>query len=389
MVPIVLKNLGVDLEKARVAVLQVLEKATGSLGYTKFEKPGFFGQMSAKENPSARAPLREAAMNNFTPRAQQVLALARKEADRFNHNFVGTEHVLLGLIALNEGVAVNALENQGLDLETVRMEIEKQVGTGPEQKIIGNIPYTPRVKKVLALAAEEAKNLNHMYVGTEHILLGLMREGDGVAARVLKNLKVDIEKTRQKILGELDPNFAGAKESPVASASTKSGASIPLAVEERVVSDVPPQEPEPTPRAKEALRFARLEAERLKHNTIAPEHILIGLVALGQGIAFDTLQKLGLDLTVVRGEVEKQVIAGSEHKIYSNLDYDSRSKAALAFSIEEAKALKQSFIGTEHILLGLLRQEDWLVSQVLKNLGADPSKIRAEVLKEIERIFGK
>lgn len=154
----------------------------------------------------------EESMNNFTPRAQQVLALARKEADRFNHNFVGTEHLLLGLIKLGQGVAVNVLQKLGLDLETVRMEVEKQVGTGPDQKMIGNIPYTPRVKKVLALAAKEAKALNHTYVGTEHILLGLLREGDGVAARVLKNLDVDIEQTRQEILKELDPNFAAQEE---------------------------------------------------------------------------------------------------------------------------------------------------------------------------------
>ncbi len=152
-------------------------------------------------------------MNNFTPRAQQVLALARKEADRFNHNFVGTEHLLLGLIKLGQGVAVNVLQKMGLDLETVRMEVEKQVGTGPDQKMIGNIPYTPRVKKVLALAAKEARALTHTYVGTEHILLGLLREGDGVAARVLKNLDVDIEQTRQEILKELDPNF-NAQEEP-------------------------------------------------------------------------------------------------------------------------------------------------------------------------------
>jgi ATP-dependent Clp protease ATP-binding subunit ClpC len=146
-------------------------------------------------------------MNNFTPRAQQVLALARKEADRFNHNYVGTEHLLLGLIKLGQGVAVNVLQKMGLDLETVRMEVEKQVGSGPETKMVGNIPYTPRVKKVLALAGKEAKALNHSYVGTEHILLGLLREGEGVAARVLKSLEVDIERTRNEILKELDPNF--------------------------------------------------------------------------------------------------------------------------------------------------------------------------------------
>jgi ATP-dependent Clp protease ATP-binding subunit ClpC len=146
-------------------------------------------------------------MNNFTPRAQQVLALARKEADRFNHNYVGTEHLLLGLIKLGQGVAVNVLQKMGLDLETVRMEVEKHVGSHPETKMVGNIPYTPRVKKVLALAGKEAKALNHSYVGTEHILLGLLREGEGVAARVLKSLEVDIERTRNEILKELDPNF--------------------------------------------------------------------------------------------------------------------------------------------------------------------------------------
>src|SRR5213082_2076776 len=152
------------------------------------------------------------AMNNFTPRAQQVLALARKEADRFNHNFVGTEHLLLGLIKLGQGVAVNVLQKLGLDLETVRMEVEKQVGTGPDQKMIGNIPYTPRVKKVLALAAKEARALKHTYVGTEHLLLGLLREGDGVAARVLKSFGIDLEVTRQHILRELDPNLSPAPD---------------------------------------------------------------------------------------------------------------------------------------------------------------------------------
>ncbi|MEI6819535.1 MAG: ATP-dependent Clp protease ATP-binding subunit [Verrucomicrobiota bacterium] len=147
-------------------------------------------------------------MNNFTPRAQQVLALARKEADRFNHAYVGTEHLLLGLIKLGQGVAVNVLERMGLDLETVRMEVEKEVGSGPPQKSSGNIPYTPRVKKVLALANKEAKALNHSYVGTEHLLLGLLREGEGVAARVLKRLEIDIQRTRNEILAEIDPNFS-------------------------------------------------------------------------------------------------------------------------------------------------------------------------------------
>ena len=166
-------------------------------------------------------------MNNFTPRAQQVLALARKEADRFHHNYVGTEHILLGLIKLGQGVAVSVLQKMGLDLETVRNAVEKQVGTGTETKTQGSIPYTPRVKKVLALAGKEAKALSHSYVGTEHILLGLLREGEGVAARVLKSLEVDIERTRNEIRRELDPQFSGGTEGGGAGGGEEAAAPSP------------------------------------------------------------------------------------------------------------------------------------------------------------------
>jgi ATP-dependent Clp protease ATP-binding subunit ClpA len=185
--------------------------------------------------PAGVGQASDEALANFTPRAQQVLALARREADRFHHNFVGTEHLLLGLIRLGQGVAVNVLQKLGLDLETVRLEVEKQVGTGPEQKMLGNIPYTPRVKKVLALAQKEARALNHTYVGTEHILLGLLREGDGVAARVLNNLDVDIEQTWQEILKELDPNFSavdvGTELSPSHSTPMPSKSEMPQKAE--------------------------------------------------------------------------------------------------------------------------------------------------------------
>ncbi len=150
-------------------------------------------------------------VRNFTPRAQQVLGLSRQEADRFNHNFVGTEHLLLGLIRLGQGTAVAVLGKMGLNLETVRLEVEKQVGTGPDQKIITYSIHAAS-PKAPALAAKEAKALNHTYIGTEHILLGLLCEGDGVAARVLKNLDVDIERTRREILKELDPNYQSTAE---------------------------------------------------------------------------------------------------------------------------------------------------------------------------------
>lgn len=151
-------------------------------------------------------------MNNFTPRAQQVLQLAKKEADRFNRGYVGTEHLLLGLIALGQGVAVNVMTRMGIDLDTARLEVEKAVGAGPETKTAGNLPFTPRVKKVLALSGSEARALNHSYIGTEHILLGLLREGEGVASRVLRNMNVDLDKTRTEVMKELDPNFEPGAE---------------------------------------------------------------------------------------------------------------------------------------------------------------------------------
>jgi len=146
-------------------------------------------------------------LNGFTPRAQRVLALAREEAVRLNHSFAGTEHVLLGLVALGEGVAVGALAKLGVNLANVRETVEKGVGTGLSQRVIRNPTYTPRVRMAMALAVDEARTMNHAYVGTEHILLGLLRHRNCVATIVLRDLGVDIEKTRREILRELGLNF--------------------------------------------------------------------------------------------------------------------------------------------------------------------------------------
>jgi ATP-dependent Clp protease ATP-binding subunit ClpC len=232
-------------------------------------------------------------MNNFTPRAQQVLALARKEADRFNHNYVGTEHLLLGLIKLGQGVAVNVLQKMGLDLETVRMEVEKQVGSGPDQKMVGNIPYTPRVKKVLALAGKEAKALNHSYVGTEHILLGLLREGEGVAARVLKNLEVDIERTRNEILKELDPNFTppeGEQDAPQeqqASGSKKDGKTPALRAFGRDLTELARKgDMDPViGRTNEIERVIQILCRRTKNNPVLIGEAGVGKTAIVEGLA--------------------------------------------------------------------------------------------------------
>jgi predicted dehydrogenase len=338
--------------------------------------PGFLKRIfhpAAPPTPGAASST--VAMNNFTPRAQQVLALARKEADRFNHNFVGTEHVLLGLIKLGQGVAVNVLQKRGLDLEAVRMEVEKHVGVGPDQKMIGNILYTPRVKKMLALAAKEAKALNHTYVGTEHILLGLMREGDGVAARVLKNLEVDVEQTRQEILKELDPNFAP-------SANRDAPSNLVAYDGHQVIWD-PQTEYEFTPRAQQAIALARAEAELLHHNSVDTVHLLLGLIKLGPGVSVTVLQKLGLDLEKVREEVKRQVAPGADQQTAGNIPYTLGVKKVLAHAVGEARALNHTYVGTDHILLGLLREGDETAARVLTNLGVDVEQTRREILREL------
>jgi ATP-dependent Clp protease ATP-binding subunit ClpC len=170
----------------------------------------FFARMAAAltEREQVEAEL----SGNYTPRARQVFALAEKEATRLNHNFIGTEHVLVGLVKLGQGVAANVLRRQGVDLEKVRTAVEEYVGRGPDVNLLHPIPFTPRVKTVLLTAQKEARCLYHTYVGTEHILLGLMRDGEGVAARVLEGLGLSVSQTRQEILKELDPNFLGGGE---------------------------------------------------------------------------------------------------------------------------------------------------------------------------------
>src|ERR1700677_453089 len=303
----------------------------------------------------------EESMQNFTPRAQQVLALARKEADRFNHNFVGTEHLLLGLIKLGQGVAVNVLQKLGLDLETVRMEVENLVGTGPDQKMIGNIPYTPRVKKVLALAAKEAKALNHTYVGTEHILLGLLREGDGVAARVLKNLDVDIEQPRQEILKELAPNFAQADEPQAGSPADPAPEKAPekkgevktpaLKAFGRDLTEIARKgEMDPViGRQSEIERVIQILCRRTKNNPVLLGEAGVGKTAIVEGLAQE----------IARGNVpeilrEKRVITLDLALMVAGTKYRGQFEERIKAGMDEIRRAKNIilFIDELHTIVG-------------------------------------
>ena len=151
--------------------------------------------------------------NKFTERARKVILLAKEEAKRFNHDYIGTEHILLGLIREGEGVAAAVLQKLGLSPEKIRLEVEKLVQSGPSTMVSGDIPFTPKAKKVIELAMEEARSLGHNYIGTEHLLLGLIREGEGVASQVLMNLGLDLNRVRNEVitlLGSSSPAPTGS-----------------------------------------------------------------------------------------------------------------------------------------------------------------------------------
>ncbi len=149
----------------------------------------------------------------FTDRARKVMQLANQEAHRFNHEYIGTEHILLGLVKEGSGVAANVLRNLDVDLRRIRNEVEKLVQSGPDMVTLGRLPHTPRAKKVLEYSMEEARNLNHNYVGTEHVLLGLLREQEGVAAQVLMNLSLKLDDVREEVLNLLGHGLEGGESS--------------------------------------------------------------------------------------------------------------------------------------------------------------------------------
>jgi ATP-dependent Clp protease ATP-binding subunit ClpC len=298
-------------------------------------------------------------MNNFTPRAQQVLQLARKEADRFNHGYVGTEHVLLGLIALGQGVAVNVLRKMGVELDTVRLEVEKAVGVGPETKTVGNVPFTPRVKKVLALAGSEARALNHAYVGTEHILLGLLREGEGVAARVLKNLNIDIEKARVEVMKELDPNYdpgsemvGGPEVEPgQAQAAPRDSKTPALSTFGRDLTELAAKgELDPViGRQPEIERVVQILCRRTKNNPVLLGEAGVGKTAIVEGLA----------QSIARGEApellrEKKVITLDLALMVAGTKYRGQFEERIKAVMDEIRRSKNIilFIDELHTIVG-------------------------------------
>ncbi len=221
--------------------------------------------------------------NRFTERARKVIVYAKEEARRFNHDYIGTEHLLLGLVREGEGVAAAVLQKLGLDLETIRIEIEKMVQPGPQTQVMGDIPFTPRSKKALELSAEEARALGHNYIGTEHLLLGLVKEGEGMAFRVLLNLGLDLGKLRNEVmelLGSGIPGFVGeenakAKKTPAINAY---GRNLNKLAKESKLDPV-------IGRSEEIDRILQVLSRRTKNNPVLLGEAGVGKTAIVEGLA--------------------------------------------------------------------------------------------------------
>ena len=235
----------------------------------------------------------------FTDRARKVMALANQEAQRFNHDYIGTEHILLGLVKEGSGVGANVLKNLGVDLRKVRLEVEKLVKSGPEMVTMGKLPQTPRAKRVIEFAIEEARNLNHNYVGTEHLLLGLLREQDGVAAQVLMNLGLKLEDVREEVL-----NLLGAgvepEEAPMAGGgpgeapTKKGGKSKTPALDSfgRDLTDLA-RDGKLDPvigRSEEIERVITVLCRRMKNNPVLLGEAGVGKTAIVEGLAQQIIQ---------------------------------------------------------------------------------------------------
>ncbi|MCK9603688.1 MAG: ATP-dependent Clp protease ATP-binding subunit [Candidatus Omnitrophica bacterium] len=307
--------------------------------------------------------------NRFTERARKVVILAKEEARRFNHDYIGTEHILLGLIREGEGVAATVLQKLGLSLENIRLEIEKLVQPGPTTQIIGDIPFTPRAKKALELAAEEARSLGHNYIGTEHLLLGLIREGEGVASQVLLNLGLDLNTVRNEVmelLGSVLPGFGQAQQAKTKTPALDAfGRDLTALAKENKLDPV-------IDRVQEIERVIQILSRRTKNNPVLLGEAGVGKTAIVEGLAQQIVA--GNVPEVLRG---KRLVVLDLALMIAGTKYRGQFEERIKAVMEEIKRSQDViiFIDELHTLVGAGAAEGAIdASNILK-----PSLSRGEM----------
>ena len=303
----------------------------------------------------------------------------RRRPGRRQHGYIGTEHLLLGLLRGEDDVTARLLTGLGVELANVRSAVELVIGRG-DQPATGTMHPTPRAKKVLVLAGEEAQRFDREAVDTPHLLLGLVREGRGVAAGVLESLGATLEALRE-VVAALPEAAEGGQRREEHEDDGDAGSSSWW---EQVDGSTAPggRFDLLTARGKKVLALAAEEARRLNHNHIGTEHLLLGLVREGKGTGSVVLADLGVDLGKVRSAVELAVRRG-EQPAAGEVQLTPQATQTIELAVEEARRLGHDYVGTEHLLLGLVREEAGPAASVLSGLDVPAEQVRSAVQQRL------
>jgi len=323
----------------------------------------------------------------FTDRARKVMALANQEAQRFNHEYIGTEHILLGLVKEGSGVGANVLKNMEVDLRKVRLEVEKLVKSGPDMVTMGKLPQTPRAKKVIEYAIEEARNLNHNYVGTEHLLLGLLREHEGVAAQVLMNLGLKLDEVREEVLNLLGAGMDAEEGGSEVAEDAPSGGSSTGKATKKGKSNTPALDSfgrdltqlaragELDPvigRSEEIERVIQILCRRQKNNPVLLGEAGVGKTAIVEGLAQDIINSEVPEILI-----DKRIVVLDLAMMVAGTKYRGQFEERIKAVMNEVRRAKNVilFIDELHTLVGAGGAEGAIdASNVLK-----PALSRGEI----------
>lgn len=318
---------------------------------------------------------------NFTERVRKVLAMARDEAMRRRHEYVGTEHILLGLLLENEGVAAAVLQSFRVNAGEMRRQIDAVIKQGTARSGVGELPYTSRAKKVLELAMAEAVDLKHSYVGTEHLFLGLLKEEKGIAAQVLGDAGVTVEAARAETLRILGTEpaanrWAETGESETDEVAVAGGGRIRRMRRQRMHG------PPFSERVAAVLDRANIEALRRQHDHVRTEHVLFALLQEADGMASALLDRLSVDRAALAAAAAAALgAAGEIPDVVNELPPSLLAAATVRIAVEEARATG-GVVTTDHLLTGLLQADEGVARQLLTAAG-----LTADVVRQARKRF--